>query len=104
MYVQAVDTSGLFWEVAVPQYHVKCKVFHTDALAMASVLGNHLGNQMAFGMLCVVVVCFHLTLCRFLKCRFTSTKFFACFCEKNLVGVKRHFKIRQKVYLALHIF
>ena len=65
MYVQAVDTSGLSWEVKVPDHHVRVKVYHVDALAMSSVVGA--GGQLALGMCFVLNLFSHFTLNRFLK-------------------------------------
>ena len=79
-----METSGTYWEVAVPDFHVKCRVYHVDALAMASVIGSG-GGSMAFGMMCIVKLFLHFTRHRFLKCPFTSTKILLNFEQKNLV-------------------
>lgn len=55
MCVQAVECGNTFWEIKVPEYHVKCKVFHVDALNMASVIGQQ-GGQLPIGKLFFVCI------------------------------------------------
>ena len=46
---QAVECTETFWELQVPAYHTKVRVYHIDALKMAGLVGTK-GGQMAFGM------------------------------------------------------
>ena len=59
MYVQPVDCSNTFWEVKVPDLHVKCTVYHVDALQMAGVTQ---GGQLPIGELFICYFVFYLVL------------------------------------------
>jgi hypothetical protein len=50
VHVQAVECGNTSWEVKVPEYHVKCTVYHVDALQMAGVIKSQ-GGQLPIGKL-----------------------------------------------------
>ena len=89
-----MECGNTFWEVKVPELHVKCTVYHVDALQMAGVIKTRGG----------------LPICEFFFCYFVFSpwsslvfkmpnlfiKFFVFFFMKNFDEVIWHFKNQRK--------
>jgi hypothetical protein len=78
VFVQPVDTTNAFWEVKVPDLHVKCTVYHVDALQMAGVIKTHRG-ELPIGKLFICYFVFSPRLSLVFKMPNLFTKFFAMF-------------------------